>query len=145
LHLNEGQTDIYQIFIKRGKQITNIDQENEEAYFISISITLYLIFNLSIPLQTRAQSSLHSFPLQQVTLLPGIFKDAQETDMAYMLALDPDRLLAPYLTEVGLTPKKESYGNWENTGLNGHIGGHYLAYTYLEFTNRIWRLFFLFC
>ena len=47
--------------------------------------------------------------------------------MNYMLALDPDRLLAPYFTEAGLKPKKESYGNWENTGLDGHIGGHYLS------------------
>src|ERR1700761_8064402 len=44
-----------------------------------------------------------------------------------MLALDPDRLLAPYETEAGLKPKKKSYGNWENTGLDGHIGGHYLS------------------
>jgi uncharacterized protein len=47
--------------------------------------------------------------------------------MAYMLALDPDRLLAPYQKEAGLLPKKENYGNWENTGLDGHIGGHYLS------------------
>jgi DUF1680 family protein len=80
-----------------------------------------------IPVQTQAQSSLRAFKLQQVALLPGVFKNAQQTDMAYMLALDPDRLLAPYLTEAGLTPKKKSYGNWENTGLDGHIGGHYLS------------------
>ena len=79
------------------------------------------------PVQTQAQSALHEFKLQQVALLPGVFKNAQQTDMTYMLALDPDRLLAPYLTEAGLTPKKKSYGNWENTGLDGHIGGHYLS------------------
>lgn len=79
------------------------------------------------PFQTRAQSSLQPFKLQQVTLLPGVFKDAQQTDKRYMLALDPDRLLAPYLTEAGLKPKKKNYGNWENTGLDGHIGGHYLS------------------
>ena len=44
-----------------------------------------------------------------------------------MMALDPDKLLAPYLREAGLAPKAESYGNWENTGLDGHIGGHYLS------------------
>ena len=80
-----------------------------------------------LPLQTRAQSLLHEFKLQQVALLPGVFKNAQQTDLTYMLALDPDRLLAPYLKEAGLKPKKKSYGNWENTGLDGHIGGHYLS------------------
>src|SRR5690606_32383581 len=32
-----------------------------------------------------------------------------------------------YLKEAGLRPKAENYGNWENTGLDGHIGGHYLS------------------
>ena len=85
-----------------------------------------LLLNLSIQFQICAQA-LHSFTLNEVRLLPGVFKNAQQTDMNYMLALEPDRLLAPYLTEAGLKPKKESYKNWENTGLNGHIGGHYLT------------------
>ena len=67
------------------------------------------------------------FRLQEVQLLPGLFKDAENTDLKYMMALDPDKLLAPYLREAGLTPKAESYGNWENSGLDGHIGGHYLS------------------
>jgi DUF1680 family protein len=62
-----------------------------------------------------------------VQLLPGIFKDAQSTDLKYILELKPDRLLAPYLREAGLRPKAQSYTNWENTGLDGHIGGHYLS------------------
>ena len=31
------------------------------------------------------------------------------------------------LREAGLTPKAPSYTNWENTGLDGHIGGHYIS------------------
>lgn len=73
------------------------------------------------------QNELQSFPLSSVHLLESPFKQAQETDMRYILALDPDRLLAPYLREAGLQPKAQSYGNWENTGLDGHIGGHYLT------------------
>jgi len=90
-------------------------------------LALLLLSSLTVSLQAKSQPSLHAFPLQQVKLLPGIFKDAQQTDLNYMLALDPDRLLAPYLREAGITPKKESYGNWENAGLDGHIGGHYLS------------------
>jgi hypothetical protein len=37
-----------------------------------------------------------------------------------VLALDTDRLLAPFRREAGLTTKKPSYENWENTGLDGH-------------------------
>ncbi len=41
--------------------------------------------------------------------------------------MDVDRLLAPFLREAGIPVKKPSYTNWENTGLDGHIGGHYLS------------------
>lgn len=67
------------------------------------------------------------FPLDQVRLLDGPFKQAQETNLRYVMALEPDRLLAPYLVEAGLEPRAENYGNWEDSGLNGHIGGHYLT------------------
>jgi len=48
-------------------------------------------------------------------------------DINYLLGLDADRLMAPYLKGGGLTAKAENYPNWENTGLDGHIGGHYLS------------------
>jgi uncharacterized protein len=70
---------------------------------------------------------LRSFPLQAVRLHESPFKQAQQVDMAYMLAMDPDRLLAPYLREAGIPTTAKPYGNWENTGLDGHIGGHYLT------------------
>lgn len=67
------------------------------------------------------------FPLRDVRLGPGPFLEAQNTDLHYMLAMEPDRLLAPFLREAGLEPRKPSYGNWESTGLDGHMGGHYLS------------------
>ena len=70
---------------------------------------------------------LQSFPLASVRLLESPFKSAQETDLKYILSLNPDKLLAPFLREAGLQPLADSYGNWENTGLDGHIGGHYLS------------------
>jgi DUF1680 family protein len=67
------------------------------------------------------------FSLADVRLKPGPFLDAQATDLHYMMAMDADRLLAPFLREAGLEPRKPSYGNWESTGLDGHMGGHYLS------------------
>jgi DUF1680 family protein len=67
------------------------------------------------------------FPLADVRLKPGPFLDAQTTDLNYMMAMEPDRLLAPFLREAGLEPRQPSYGNWESTGLDGHMGGHYLS------------------
>lgn len=73
------------------------------------------------------------FPLSAVRLTASPFLEAQQTDLRYIMALDPDRLLAPFLREAGLTPKKPSYGNWESTGLDGHMGGHYLTALALMF------------
>ena len=65
--------------------------------------------------------------MQDVKLLESPFLQAQQTDLHYIMAMEPDRLLAPFLLEAGLTPKAPSYTNWENTGLDGHIGGHYIS------------------
>lgn len=74
------------------------------------------------------QPPLDAFPLSSVRLLDGSpFKQAQDADAKYMMSLNADRLLASYLREAGLPVKAASYGNWENTGLDGHIGGHYIT------------------
>ena len=58
------------------------------------------------------QNARHTtFQSQDVQLLPGVFQDAQTVDMNYILELNPDRLLAPFLREAGLKPKAESYTN----------------------------------
>ncbi len=57
----------------------------------------------------------------------GAFKNAQDVDLRYILSLNPDKLLSPYLIDAGLPLKAERYGNWESSGLDGHIGGHYLS------------------
>ncbi|MES3026037.1 MAG: glycoside hydrolase family 127 protein [Pseudomonadota bacterium] len=67
------------------------------------------------------------FPLADVRLGAGPFLEAQDTNRAYLLALDPDKLLAPFQREAGLPLAKPSYGNWESSGLDGHMGGHYLS------------------
>jgi DUF1680 family protein len=92
-------------------------------YFLCCCITLLL------PCLGDAQENkpVNLFPAADVQLLPGLFKDAEQTDLKYMLAMDPDRLLSPYLREAGLVPKAKSYPNWEDTGLDGHMGGHYLS------------------
>jgi DUF1680 family protein len=66
-------------------------------------------------------------PLTSVRLLAGPFADAIKANRTYLLALDPDRLLAPYFREAGLEPKAKVYGNWESCGLDGHTAGHYLS------------------
>jgi DUF1680 family protein len=75
------------------------------------------------------------FPLRDVRLGPSPFLDAQATDLNYLMAMQPDRLLAPFLREAGLPLKQPSYGNWESSGLDGHMGGHYLSALALMFAS----------
>ncbi len=70
---------------------------------------------------------MQAFSLEQIRLKPSAFQNAQQVDLKYILALNPDKLLAPYLKDAGLPTKADNYGNWENIGLDGHIGGHYLS------------------
>ncbi|HEU5289781.1 MAG TPA: glycoside hydrolase family 127 protein [Cyclobacteriaceae bacterium] len=79
------------------------------------------------PQKKESIEKIELFSLEKVKLLPGPFIEAQQTDLHYILELDADRLLAPFLIDAGLNPVKPGYGNWEGTGLNGHIGGHYLS------------------
>lgn len=81
----------------------------------------------NIPNKKVISQKVEFFKLSDVRLLKSSFKKAQEVDLAYMMKLDPDRLLAPYLKEAGLTPKAKNYPNWESGGLDGHIAGHYLS------------------
>ncbi len=73
------------------------------------------------------------FPLSAVRLLDGPFRHAMETDKAYLLRLDADRLLAGFRREAGLAKKADPYGGWETipeTGrysLAGQALGHYLS------------------
>ncbi len=89
---------------------------------------IFLVF-IFCPLVMMAQqpSAMETFHLSSVRLLDSPFKQAELTDLKYIMEMDMDRLLAPYLREAGLTPKGENYPNWENTGLDGHIGGHYVT------------------
>lgn len=89
------------------------------------AILLYSV--AAILLSVSALAQMQSFSLQEVKVTGGAFKNAQDVDLRYILSLNPDKLLAPYLIDAGLPLKAQRYGNWESSGLDGHIGGHYLS------------------
>ncbi len=86
-----------------------------------------------------------SFELHEVKLLNSPFKNAMDKDIAYLLAIEPYRLLHRFYANAGLPTKGDVYGGWESMGLSGHTLGHYLsaismAYSgtgNVEFKNRI--------
>jgi uncharacterized protein len=69
------------------------------------------------------------FPPQAVRLLDGPFKEAMARDQAYLLSLDPDRLLHNFRVNAGLPSSAQPLGGWEapDVELRGHSVGHYLS------------------
>jgi DUF1680 family protein len=88
---------------------------------------------VSVP--DRIQREAEAFPLEDVRLLDGPFKHAMTRDAAYLLQLDPDRLLSGFRKEAGLKPKAEVYGGWESMTIAGHSLGHYLSACALMFAS----------
>jgi DUF1680 family protein len=86
-----------------------------------------IVAALALMLSSVAVDASTLFPLADVRLADGPFLQAQTTDLRYLMSLEPDKLLAPFLREAGLPPRQASYGNWESSGLDGHMGGHYLT------------------
>ena len=68
-------------------------------------------------------------PMNAVRLTGGPLKKAQDLDAAYLLELEPARMLAYLRQSAGLDPKAQGYGGWDGAGrqLTGHIAGHYLS------------------
>ncbi|MEP7324189.1 MAG: beta-L-arabinofuranosidase domain-containing protein [Saprospiraceae bacterium] len=72
--------------------------------------------------------SAYSFNLKDVQLSPGSpFYHARSMDSAYLVLINPYRLLTRFYINAGLSPKDSLYGGWENSGLSGHTLGHYLS------------------
>ena len=104
-------------------------------------LPVYLSLCFILPLAVAAQNEnpvrlaesktvkLSPLPLSHVRLTGGPLKAAQEADAAYLLKLEPDRMLAFLRQRAGLKPKAEGYGGWDGPkrNLTGHIAGHYLS------------------
>src|SRR5215207_1191626 len=73
------------------------------------------------------------FPLTDVRLGEGPFLAAQKLDEAYLLRLEPDRMLANFRTNAGLEARAPVYGGWESVEpwiwirCHGHTLGHCLT------------------
>ena len=76
-----------------------------------------------------------AFPLRDVRILEGPFRDAQQRGIAYLMSLDPDRLLHTFRLNAGLPTSAKAYGGWEapEVELRGHSLGHYLTACSLMF------------
>jgi len=105
-------------------------------------LIIFLFF--LIPIKAVSQDILY-FDLNDVKLNESPFYRAMKLNEAWLLSLQPDRLLSGFRQEAGLTPKAPKYGGWESLGVAGHSFGHYLSATAMlyaatgnqEFLHRI--------
>lgn len=71
--------------------------------------------------------------MRAVSLGEGPFLAAQQRGRAYLLSLEPDRMLHNFRRNAGLEPKAPIYGGWESVDIwadihcQGHTLGHYLS------------------
>jgi len=95
----------------------------------SWSALFALSVSAEVPTMNVHAHGARPLPLSAVRLTGGPLKHAQDLDAAYLLRLEPDRMLAYYRIRAGLEPKAEPYGGWDGGGRNltGHIAGHYLS------------------
>ncbi len=78
-------------------------------------------------IQPKVAVQAYTYDLKDVQLLPGPFQQAMDKDAAYLLSINPDRLLSGFRSHSGLKPKGALYEGWESSGLAGHTLGHYLS------------------
>lgn len=86
--------------------------------------------------EVRGRFDAEPFPLSQVHVTRGPFREALERDADYLLRLDPDRFLHNFRDLAGLEPKAPRYGGWESMQIAGHSLGHYLSALSLYYAKR---------
>ena len=84
--------------------------------------------NSRIKVKPVAELKAYAFNLRDVKLLDGSpFKNAMDKDAAYLMEIEPARLLHRFYKNAHLPANEPAYGGWESEGLSGHTMGHYLS------------------
>ena len=78
-----------------------------------------------------------AFPVSQVRLLSGPFRENQRRNTSYLLFVDPDRLLRSFRLNYGLTSTARPCGGWEapHIDIRGHNTGHLMSALALTWAN----------
>src|SRR6516164_9457038 len=99
------------------------------AYIVAFAGLTVAAVMPAAPVSDRVPLKAQPFPLQQVRLLDGPFKQAMRLDQEYLLSLEPDRLLHNFRVNAGLSSSAKPLGGWEapDVELRGHTVGHYLS------------------
>ena len=78
-----------------------------------------------------------AFPIRNVTLLDSAFSQNMARNTAYLLFLDPDRMLRSFFVNYGVPTQAQPLGGWElpPSQVRGHTTGHWLSALALTYAN----------
>ncbi len=85
--------------------------------------------NLTHALVAKVQWKVKPFPMPDVRLLPGFWKDMMELNRSYLYSLPNERLAHNFRVNAGIASDADPLGGWEapDCELRGHYVGHYLS------------------
>ena len=66
-------------------------------------------------------------PLGRIRIEDKTLQNAYEKEVAFLLSLEAERLLAGFYQNAGIPTPFSRYGGWESTLIGGHTLGHYLS------------------
>jgi DUF1680 family protein len=78
-----------------------------------------------------------ALPLHAVELLDGPFRHNQQRNLAYLLFLDPERMLRSFRLNYGQQSQAQPLGGWEkpDSQIRGHMTGHLMTALALTYAN----------
>ena len=98
---------------------------------VTLVLALTVLAHPSVAAAVREVVALpaRGFPLRDVRLLDGPFREAMLRDREYLLSLDLDRLLHTFRLNAGRPSSATPLGGWEapDVELRGHSLGHFLT------------------
>lgn len=126
------QLKIYTSKIKANKINMLLSSIIRRAVLITASISpIFLIPPVTgqNQLSSRVHPPILPFPANAVTMFPSWVQQRETLNTAYLLSLDPDRLIHNFRGNAGLPSAVQPLGGWEapDIGLRGHFTGHYLS------------------
>jgi uncharacterized protein len=135
---NKLQASIADFLMTRRQMIRIV---GSGTLFLATAPVLKCAASVASRSPSRTAPMLQAFPLTDVRLLGGPFLEAQKRNEAYLLKLEPDRMLHNFRVNAGLEPKAPVYGGWESVPTwadiraHGHTLGHYLSAASLTFAS----------
>jgi DUF1680 family protein len=92
-----------------------------------LALSVILSFSLTSWVFAASVELLQPFDMEQVNITAPYYINAFNKEVAYLQAIDYNRLLVGFKQTAGLSTSYSLYGGWENSLIQGHTMGHYMV------------------